>query len=134
LPTLQADPALLQELLVQLLGNALKFTRHGARPCIAVQAEPDPAAAQAGQVVFTVQDNGTGFDPARAGGLFGVFHRLHRETEFEGVGAGLALCQAIAQRHGGAITATASPGAGCTVRVAWPGTAAAVAADSPSRA
>ena len=134
LPTLQADPALLQELLVQLLGNALKFTRHSARPCIAVQAESDPAAAQAGQVVFTVQDNGTGFDPARADGLFGVFHRLHRESEFEGVGAGLALCQAIAQRHGGAITATALPGAGCTVRVAWPGSAAVAAVAAPSRA
>jgi light-regulated signal transduction histidine kinase (bacteriophytochrome) len=56
--------------------------------------------------------------------LFGVFQRLHRESEFEGVGTGLALCRAIAQRHGGAITATAVPGAGCTVRVEWPAHAA----------
>jgi light-regulated signal transduction histidine kinase (bacteriophytochrome) len=75
-------------------------------------------------VAFTVQDNGVGFDPARAGTLFGVFQRLHRESEFEGVGTGLALCRAIAQRHGGAITATAVPGAGCTVRVEWPAHAA----------
>ena len=120
LPTLQADPALLQELLVQLLGNALKFTRQAAQPCIAVQA----VVAPAGHVAFTVQDNGVGFDPARAGTLFGVFQRLHRESEFEGVGTGLALCRAIAQRHGGAITATAVPGAGCTVRVEWPSDAA----------
>ena len=120
LPTLQADPALLQDLLVQLLGNALKFTRQAAQPCIAVQA----VVAPAGHVAFTVQDNGVGFDPARAGTLFGVFQRLHRESEFEGVGTGLALCRAIAQRHGGAITATAVPGAGCTVRVEWPAHAA----------
>ncbi|CAN7608890.1 ATP-binding protein [Acidovorax sp. LjRoot74] len=116
LPTLQADPVLLQELLVQLLGNALKFTRPVAQPCITVAAD----AASTGQVAFTVQDNGVGFDPARAGGLFGVFQRLHREAEFEGVGTGLALCRAIAQRHGATVAATAAPGAGCTVRVVWP--------------
>ena len=116
LPTLQADPALLQELLVQLLGNALKFTRPVAQACITVQAD----AAPAGEIAFTEQDNGVGFDPARAGSLFGVFQRLHRETEFEGVGTGLALCRAIAQRHGAQISATAVPGRGCTVRVGWP--------------
>lgn len=116
LPTLQADPALLQELLVRLLGNALKFTRPAAQPCITVQADVAPA----GHVAFTVQDNGVGFDPARAGTLFGVFQRLHRETEFDGVGTGLALCRAIAQRHGAQISATAVPGGGCTVRVVWP--------------
>jgi signal transduction histidine kinase len=116
LPTLQADPALLQVLLVQLLGNALKFTRPVSQPCICVQAD----AAPAGQVAFTVQDNGVGFEPARAGSLFGVFQRLHRETEFDGVGTGLALCRAIAQRHGAQISATAVPGGGCTVRVEWP--------------
>ncbi len=116
LPTLQADPTLLQKLLVQLLGNALKFTRPVAQACITVSAD----AAPAGEVAFTVQDNGVGFDPARAGSLFGVFQRLHRETEFEGVGTGLGLCRAIAQRHGAQISATAVPGAGCTVRVQWP--------------
>ena len=116
LPTLQADPELLQDLLVQLLGNALKFTRPVAQPCITVLAD----AAPAGQVAFMVQDNGVGFDPARAGSLFGVFQRLHRETEFEGVGTGLALCRAIAQRHGAQISATAVLGGGCAVRVQWP--------------
>ena len=79
LPTLQADPALLQDLLVQLLGNALKFTRPVAQPCITVAAD----AAPAGQLAFTVQDNGVALT-RRAGSLFGVFQRLHRETEFEG--------------------------------------------------
>lgn len=135
LPTLHADAALLHELLVQLLGNALKFSRGGTRPpCIAVQtseplpaSEPGVAAASAQGdgapqlVAFTISDNGAGFDNSRATQLFGVFQRLHRESEFEGVGAGLALCRAIAQRHGGAITATGEPGVGCTVRVQWPG-------------
>ena len=116
LPTLQADPTLLQELLVQLLGNALKFTRPVAQPCITVA----PDVAPSGQPAFTVHDNGVGFDPARAGSLFGVFQRLHRETEFDGVGTGLALCRAVAQRHGAQISATAIPGGGCTVRVLWP--------------
>lgn len=123
LPPLQADPALLHALLVELLGNALKFTRDTPEPCITVAAD----AAPAGQVAFVVQDNGAGFDPARAGSLFGVFQRLHREAEFDGVGAGLALCQQIAQRHGGVITATAVPGAGCSVRVQCPAAAGAPA-------
>ena len=130
LPTLQADPALLQDLLVQLLGNALKFTRPVAHACIMVSAD----AAPAGEVAFTVQDNGAGFGPARAGGLFGVFQRLHRETEFEGVGMGLALCRAIAQRHGAQISADAVPGEGCTVRVQWPAAAAAAGVDSDGTA
>ena len=116
LPPLRADPALLHALLAELLGNALKFTRAAAQPCITVAAE----AAPEGQVAFVVQDNGVGFDPARSGALFGVFQRLHRETEFEGVGAGLALCQQVARRHGAEVAATATPGEGCTVRVQWP--------------
>ena len=78
---------------------------------------------RAGELQLRVQDNGVGFDPARAGQLFGVFQRLHRESDFEGVGAGLALCRLIAKRHGGEVTATARPGAGCTVRVQWPAVA-----------
>ena len=69
---------------------------------------------------WRVQDDGAGFDPARAQGLFGLFQRLHREGEFDGVGGGLALAQAIVQRHGGRIAATAQPGAGCVVTVHWP--------------
>ena len=64
--------------------------------------------------------------------FFGIFQRLHRETEFDGVGAGLAVCRAIAERHGAYITATAAVGQGCTVRVEWPVAAlAAEAAQEP---
>lgn len=112
----QADAALLHQLLEQLLANALKFTRGAAPARIAVRAGP----GDVGRVAIEVQDNGVGFDATRAQHLFGVFQRLHREADFEGVGAGLALCETIARRHGAAISATAAPGAGCTVRLDWP--------------
>lgn len=119
MPAVLADPGLLAELLAQLLANALKFSRAAAPPCIAVHAD----AAAAGRVRITVRDNGVGFDGTRAQHLFGVFQRLHREADFEGVGAGLALCWAIAQRHGASISATARPGAGCAIHLDWPGAA-----------
>lgn len=116
LPLLDADGALLRALLLQLLSNALKFTRAVAQPCIALRAGP----AQDGRVHIVLQDNGVGFEPARAGMLLGVFQRLHRESEFEGVGAGLALCKTIAERHGAQIAISAEPGAGCRVTLDWP--------------
>jgi light-regulated signal transduction histidine kinase (bacteriophytochrome) len=116
LPVLHADAGLLHALLVQVLGNALKFTRDRAEVHIHVTAEPTAE----GRVAVSVRDNGVGFDPARAGALFGVFERLHRETEFEGVGAGLAQCRAIALRHGANIQALGRPGQGCSVRLDWP--------------
>ena len=111
-----ADAALLRQLLTELLDNALKFTRGREPACIAVTAE----RAADGSATLRVQDNGAGFNPAQSAGLFGVFQRLHRESEFDGVGAGLAVVRAIAQRHGGQASATATPGQGCTVCVTWP--------------
>lgn len=116
LPALWADAALLGELLAQLLGNALKFSRTQTQPQIQVL----PELAETGWVAFSVRDNGVGFDPARATRLGEVFQRLHREADFSGVGTGLTLCRQIATRHGGRLEIRAQPGAGCTVRVAWP--------------
>lgn len=116
LPSVLGDAALLRQLLAELLGNALKFTRGRAPAQIAVEAEQ----AADGSVTVRVQDNGAGFNPAQAAGLFGVFQRLHREAEFEGVGTGLAAVRAIARRHGGEASATAVPGVGCTVSVHFP--------------
>ena len=113
LPSVPGDAALLRQMLAELLGNALKFTRGRDLACIAFTAE----RAADGSVTLRVQDNGTGFNPAQAAGLFGVFQRLHREAEFEGVGTGLAAVRAIARRHGGEASATATLGVGCTVSV-----------------
>ena len=116
MPAVRADTEQLAQLLTELLTNALKFTCGVAEAQVTIHAQ----AAAPGRVHITVQDNGVGFDDARAGQLFGVFQRLHREAEFEGVGAGLALCRAIAQRHGATIAATARPGAGCRITLDWP--------------
>ncbi len=116
LPSVQGDAALLQQMLAELLDNALKFTRGRDPARIAITAE----RGTDGSATLHVQDNGVGFDPARSAGLFGVFQRLHREAEFDGVGTGLAAVRAIARRHGGDASATAAPGVGCTVSVRLP--------------
>ena len=123
--SLHGDPALLRQLLTALLDNALKFTQGQGVACIAIQVDEGGAAQTGGNpsaeaLTLHVQDNGVGFQPAQAAGLFGVFQRLHREAEFDGVGTGLASVRAIAQRHGGDASATAAPGAGCTVSVVLP--------------
>ena len=115
----RADVQLMRQLLAELLGNAHKFTQGREHARIALTTEALPG----GGLRWHVKDNGAGFDPARAQGLFGVFQRLHREADFEGVGAGLALARTIVQRHGGHISISATteaPGAGCVVSVDWP--------------
>lgn len=114
-PPVQGDPELLRQLLTELLANAIKFTRSREPARIAVACEPGAD----GRIALCVQDNGVGFDPARAQTLFGIFQRLHREGEFEGAGCGLAAVRAIARRHGATASAQAEPGVGCTVRVGF---------------
>jgi light-regulated signal transduction histidine kinase (bacteriophytochrome) len=100
LPVLDCDASLARLALYQLLANALKFTRPRDRALIRIRpVESD------GQGGIAVEDNGVGFKMAYAGKLFGVFQRLHRPDEFEGNGAGLALVQRIAQKHGGRVWA-----------------------------
>jgi signal transduction histidine kinase len=108
LPPCEADPNLLRQVFVNLLGNAVKYTRRQAHPAIRVDARPDAG----GSTVFCVRDNGAGFDPSRAGKLFKVFKRLHNDAEFEGTGVGLAIVERIVKRHGGRIWAEGAPGQG----------------------
>jgi PAS domain S-box-containing protein len=109
LPTVECDPALAKVAITNLLANAVKFTRPRQRAKIRVR--PVEADGQAG---LAIEDNGVGFKMAYAGKLFGVFQRLHRPDEFEGNGAGLAMVQRIAQKHGGRVWAEAEPGTGAT--------------------
>jgi signal transduction histidine kinase len=110
LPALDADPSLLRIVLVNLLSNALKFTRGRAPARIHVFA----AAGSPSAPVIAVRDNGIGFAAAHAGRMFGVFQRLHTQAEFEGTGVGLATVKRIVTRHGGRIWAEAVPGLGAT--------------------
>ena len=107
LPPVQGDLGMLRQVFVNLLGNAIKFTRHQPAPVIEI-GNGDSGA----MTTFYVRDNGVGFDEKYAHKLFGVFQRLHSEEEFEGTGVGLALVQRVIQRHGGKIWAEGKPNHG----------------------
>jgi PAS domain S-box-containing protein len=109
LRTVNADPALLKQVLTNLLGNALKFSRNADPPRIQIGCE-----LRGDATVYFVRDNGVGFDPQHAGKLFGVFERLHTRSDFEGTGVGLAIVKQIVERHGGQVWADAAPGRGAT--------------------
>jgi PAS domain S-box-containing protein len=110
------DPALVTQVFVNLLSNAIKFTRVRAQAVIRVGQ-----TGVNGQRVIFVRDNGAGFDMAYAGSkLFGVFQRLHKATEFEGTGIGLANVQRIVHKHGGRIWAEAAPDQGATFFLTLP--------------
>jgi signal transduction histidine kinase len=108
LPRAQGDPSLLAQVMMNLLSNALKYTRTRAQARIEIDGGPDGE----GMAAFRVKDNGVGFDMQYAGRLFGVFQRMHRESEFEGTGIGLANVRSIVHRHGGKVRAEAEPDRG----------------------
>jgi PAS domain S-box-containing protein len=112
LPACRADPGLLKQVFVNLLGNALKFSRDRDPAIIEVTARDGEGAGDG--PVYLVRDNGVGFDMRYADKLFGVFQRLHPAEEFEGTGVGLAIVARIVERHGGRIWAESAPGAGAT--------------------
>ena len=107
LPPCRADAALLKQVWLNLLANALKFTRSRAQARIEAGS-----FARDGETVYFVRDNGVGFDMAYADKLFGVFQRLHRQEDYEGTGVGLALVERIIHRHGGRVWAEAGPDQG----------------------
>ena len=107
LPPARGDAALLKQVWLNLFSNAVKFTSRTPAPVVRVSA-----SAGGGMVEYSVRDNGAGFDPARAGKLFGIFQRLHTEAEFPGNGVGLSLVKRIAARHGGQARAEGRPGGG----------------------
>jgi light-regulated signal transduction histidine kinase (bacteriophytochrome) len=105
----QGDQKLIQIMLMNLIGNAWKYTSKNAHTEIEIGKEKRGAEA-----VFFVKDNGVGFDMAHTGKLFGVFQRMHKPGEFEGTGIGLATVQRIVARHGGRVWAEAAPNKGAT--------------------
>jgi light-regulated signal transduction histidine kinase (bacteriophytochrome) len=109
LPTLHADPFLLQVVLRNLIGNAVKYTR--TRDAARIRISPVRMPEGHG---LEVADNGVGFQQKYVGKLFGVFQRLHQAEDFEGTGIGLASVRRIVERHGGAVWAKGEPDQGAT--------------------
>jgi len=107
LPAVHGDPGLLRQVFINLIGNALKFTR--SRPQTEIQIG---CYTDAGRHVIYIRDNGVGFDMHYVGKLFRAFQRLHNAPEFEGNGIGLALVQRIIFRHGGQVCAESKPDTG----------------------
>jgi signal transduction histidine kinase len=119
LPTRDADPLQMRQLLQNLIGNALKFHRDGEPPHVRVSAsvlaDGGPPRAR-----IVVADNGIGFDMKYLDRIFTPFQRLHGRQEYEGTGMGLAVCRRIVERHGGTLTAESAPGEGSRFLVTLP--------------
>jgi light-regulated signal transduction histidine kinase (bacteriophytochrome) len=109
LPECHGDAALLEQVLVNLISNAFKFTRDTESATVHIGSRREDE-----ELIYFVRDNGAGFDMKYADKLFGVFQRLHSAEEFEGTGVGLSIVHRIVQRHGGRIWAEGAPGKGAS--------------------
>ena len=107
LPTVQADPVQIRQLLSNLVANGIKFHAPGQPPIVSIAAMRDGPEWR-----FTVRDNGIGIDPAYFKNLFQIFKRLHSGDEYSGTGIGLAVCKKIVERHGGHIWVESTLGQG----------------------
>lgn len=110
LPPACGAEAMIRQVWVNLISNAIKFTKN--REC--GEIEIGAKTSEGGECTYYVKDNGTGFDMRHADKLFGIFQRLHSQQDFPGTGVGLALVQRIVQRHGGRIRAEAGIDQGAT--------------------
>lgn len=115
LPDAWGDAALIRQVLVNLLSNALKFTSTRASARIEVTS-----TGHEGQHVYRISDNGVGFDETYAHKLFGVFQRLHAQEDFPGTGIGLSIVKRIIERHGGRVWSESRPNEGATFSFTLP--------------
>ncbi len=124
LPTIDADPLQMRQMLQNLIGNGLKFHRTTTPPVVKVRSRRSSGPNGKGQpdqfCEIIVEDNGIGFEEVYLDRIFELFQRLHGRNEYEGTGMGLAICRKIVERHGGEITAKSKPGQGATFFVTLP--------------
>ncbi len=125
LPTVEADPLQIRQMLHHILSNSLKFSRHSAAPEIRVSASIEdatqlPAHAMRQLCRIVIEDNGIGFDEKYADRIFGIFQRVHPNEQYEGTGMGLAICRKIAERHNGSIVAESTPDMGARFMITLP--------------
>jgi light-regulated signal transduction histidine kinase (bacteriophytochrome) len=116
LPHIQADTAAIRKVLLNLLANAIKFTRPRELAQIEIRA-----TLAGNEIICSVRDNGVGFEPEYGHRLFSIFQRLHDAEEFEGTGVGLGIVKRIIDKHGGRVWAEGSPGVGATFYFSLPG-------------
>jgi light-regulated signal transduction histidine kinase (bacteriophytochrome) len=109
LPVMRGDTSALRQVWANLVSNALKYSARRAVPQVRIGVE-----VRESEYVFSVSDNGAGFNPAYSQRLFGVFSRLHSTNEFEGTGVGLAVVRKVIERHGGHVWAEGRPDQGAT--------------------
>lgn len=126
LPTLSVNPSLIKPLFHNLIGNALKYSKKDTTPVVKINCEISPqlnGKSSVGSVKYCrifIQDNGIGFDQKYAEEIFGMFKRLHHNSEFQGTGIGLALCKKIVEQHKGYISARSKLNEGSTFIVSLP--------------
>lgn len=109
LPKVRADYGLLHQVVYNLVANAVKYSSKKDKPVVEVSAKEDK-----NEIIFSIKDNGAGFNMDYASKLFGVFQRLHSQEEFEGTGVGLAIVQRIINKHGGRVWAEGQVNKGAT--------------------
>jgi PAS domain S-box-containing protein len=119
LPVIRGAPVLIHQLFYNLLNNSLKFVRTDVQPQITITAKMLTSEA-APWVSIDVADNGIGFLQDHAESIFNTFTRLNTKDQYEGTGLGLSLCKKIVERHGGTITATATPNKGAIFSIRLP--------------
>jgi signal transduction histidine kinase len=128
LPAATVYPVQIQQLFLNLLSNALKFSKKDEKPQIVIthsiisgsQVKDLPLGKAASYLQIKVADNGIGFSKEASEKIFQLFHRLHNKTQYEGTGLGLAICRKVAENHGGSIHAESEPGKGSAFIILLP--------------
>ena len=115
LPSIVADSSLMNQVMTNLISNAIKYSSKTEKPVIEIGS-----GNKDGEIIYFVSDNGAGFDMQYINKLFGVFQRLHSESEFEGTGVGLAIVDLIIRKHGGKAWAEGKLNEGATFYFSLP--------------